>query len=75
MNVSDLSLSPLNMGGGTPDSARLLWPLALSVGFWGAVAVAPIISDPLISAGGAAAISGGGNVTFCPSENFELFSL
>jgi len=26
---------PLNMGGGTPESAWLLWPLALSVGFAG----------------------------------------
>jgi len=42
-------VSLLAVTGGTPESAWLLWPLALSVGFTGVVAVAPIASDLLIS--------------------------
>ena len=70
--VSDLSLSPLNMGGGTPESARLLWPLALLASL-GAVTVAPICS--LMVGKGLVVVSGGGMITCCPSENFESFSL
>jgi len=68
-NVSYLSLSLLNMGGGTPESARLPWPLALLVSA-GVIVVAPIVSLIVV-----AAISSGGNVVCCPSENFELLSL
>jgi len=69
--VSDLSLLPLNMGGGTPESARLLWPLAL-LALLGAITVAPICS---LMTGGLVVVSGGGKVTCCPLENFESFSL
>jgi len=67
-----LSLSPFNMGGGTPESARLLWPLALLVSL-GAVTVAPMCS--LMVGIGLVVVSGGEMVICCPSENFESLSL
>src|SRR5712672_465212 len=51
---SDLSLSPLNIGGGTPDRALLPLAALFSVGGAGAVTVAAISS---ISTWGVAAIS------------------
>jgi len=51
---SDLSLSPLNIGGGTPDRDLLLLAVLFSVGGVGAVTVAAISS---ISTWGVAAIS------------------
>jgi len=41
---SDLSLSPLNIGGGTPDRDLLLLAVLFSVGGVGAVTVAAISS-------------------------------
>src|SRR5712671_5044818 len=51
---SDLSLSPLNIGGGTPDRDLLPLPVLFSAGGVGAVTVAAISS---ISTWGVAAIS------------------
>src|SRR5712672_2914845 len=69
MNLSknnlDLSRSPLKIGGGTPESARLP-PLlgGFTGGGAGALVVAPMYSKPLVSIGAVAAISrGSGMVT------------
>src|SRR5712672_2184450 len=51
---SDLSLSPLNIGGGTPDSALLPLAILVSAGGAGVFTVAAISS---ISTWGVAAIS------------------
>src|SRR5712671_5196898 len=80
---SDLSLSPLNIGGGTPDRALLPLVVLFSAGGAGAVTVAAISSISTwgvavissISMWGAAAISSGwvgviaGYIICLPLEN------
>src|SRR5712675_3233954 len=62
-NNSDLSRSPLKIGGGTPESARLP-PLlgGLTGGGAGALIVAPMYSSPLVSMGVVAAMLSGSGV-------------
>src|SRR5882672_6828230 len=62
-NNSDLSRSPLKIGGGTPESARLP-PLlgGLTEDGAGALIVAPMYSKPLVSMGAVAAMLRGSGV-------------
>src|SRR5712672_2954722 len=67
MNLSknnlDLSRSPLKIGGGTPESARLPPLLGGSIGGGaGALIVAPMYSKPLVSMGAVAAMLRGSGV-------------
>src|SRR5712671_3218510 len=56
-NSSDLSWSPLKIGGGTPESARLPPLLGVSAGGGaGALIVAPMYSKLLVSMGAVAAM-------------------
>src|SRR5712671_1035838 len=61
-NNSELSQSPLKIGGGTPESAQLPPLLGGSTGGAGALIVAPMYSKPLVSIGAVAAMLRGSGV-------------
>src|SRR5712672_3555216 len=61
-NNSDLSRSPLKIGGGTPESARLPPLLGGSLGGGRALTVAPMYSNLLVSMGAVAAMLRGSGV-------------